>query len=247
MARKHFLEQIEYTKSYLLPYFKKHIPNFEKMKVLEVGCAEAGFLHVLHSMKIETVGVELSETRVKIANEENPELKVLVGDITEDKLVDQIGEQFDFVVMREVIEHIPDKESAFKNLNKLTKKDGYLFISFPPKYSGFAGHQQVGRTILRLTPYVHLLPKFMTKFLVKIFNEVPHFLDHIKTNYGTGITIRTFEKLNKKNDFKTYKKSFYLFRPIYKFRFGLPTIPFPNIPFIREFLAFGCEALLKKK
>lgn len=246
MAKKQYYEQIEYTNSYLLPFFINNIPEFKKMKVLEVGCAEAGFLRVLKDMGMETLGIELDETRAKMAVEENPGLQIIVGDITDDKLIETINEQFDLVVMREVIEHVPDKEKAFNNLNKLTKDGGYMFLSFPPKFSGFAGHQQVGRTFLKFTPYIHLLPALITKVIVKIFNEHSNFVEHIKHNYGTGITINTFERLYKKYNFIPVKKSLYLFRPIYKFRFGLPTVRFVNIPLVREFLAFGCESILKK-
>ncbi|KAB2843106.1 MAG: class I SAM-dependent methyltransferase [Melioribacteraceae bacterium] len=247
MAKKQYYEQIEYTNSYLLPFFINNLPEFKKMKVLEVGCAEAGFLRVLKDMGMETLGIELDENRAKMAVDENPGLQIIVGDITDDKLVEKINDQFDLVVMREVIEHVPNKEKAFANLNKLTKEGGYMFMSFPPKYSGFAGHQQLGRTFLKFTPYIHLLPEFITRTIVKILNEHSNFVEHIKHNYGTGITINHFEKLCNKYNFVPVKKSLYLFRPIYKFRFGLPTVPFADIPLVREFLAFGCETVLKKE
>lgn len=42
MAEKHFYEQIEFTKKYLLTYFQRYINDFHKLKVLEIGCAEGG-------------------------------------------------------------------------------------------------------------------------------------------------------------------------------------------------------------
>ena len=254
MAKKQYLEQIEYTNSYLLPFIKNNIPGFENLpkvnqdiKVLEVGCAEAGFLRVLNDLGVETLGIELDESRAKMAVDENPGLQIIVGDITDDKLVEKINEEFDLVIMREVIEHVPDKEKAFANLSRLTKEGGYMFMSFPPKYSGFAGHQQVGRTFLKFTPYIHLLPGSVINLFAKLLKENPNFVKHVKLNYGTGITINLFEKLCKKFNFVTVKKSLYLFRPIYKYRFGLPTIPFINISLVREFLSFGCETILQKK
>lgn len=247
MAKKQYHEQIEYTSSYLVPFLKSNIPDFLNLKVIEVGCAEAGFLKVLKDMGMDVFGIELDEGRAKMALEENPGIQVIVGDITDNKLIEKINDKFDLVVMREVIEHVPDKEKAFANLNKLTKDGGYMFISFPPKYSGFAGHQQVGRSFLKFTPYLHLLPRFISSFLAKIMKESPNFVDHIKFNFGTGITINLFEKLYTKYDFTPVKESFYLFRPIYKFRFGLPTIPSLNFPVLRELIVFGCETILKKK
>ncbi|MGD8780146.1 MAG: class I SAM-dependent methyltransferase [Ignavibacteria bacterium] len=247
MAKKQYLEQVEYTNNYLHKYFEGNISNFSKLKILEVGCAEAGFLKVMQEHGHSVCGIELDETRAGLAKEINNDIDVIVGDITDENLINKINEQYDLIVMREVIEHVPDKDKAFENLYKLLKDDGYLFISFPPKYSGFAGHQQVGRSILKFTPYIHLLPDFIVSILVKIFGESPNFVKHINSNYATGISIRRFNSLCRKYNFYFHKKEFYLFRPIYKQRFNLPVIKIFNIPLLREILAFGCECLLRKK
>ena len=150
MAEKHFYEQKKYTKEYLVPYFQKHIPEFHKKKILEVGCAEGGLLEVLQEIGIDAAGLEISEERVEISKRINPNLKIMVGDITNPNLTSRGIGNFDVVIMREVIEHLPDKKTAMENISKLLNREGYLFISFPPKYSPFAGHQQIGRSFLRV-------------------------------------------------------------------------------------------------
>ena len=247
MAEKQYHEQVEYTNIYLHKYFEENIGNFNELKILEVGCAEAGFLKVMKDNGHFVKGIELDRKRADLAREFNEDIDVIVGDITDEELVNNLGEQYDLIVMREVIEHVPNKEKAFNNLKKLLKDDGYLFISFPPKYSGFAGHQQVGRSILKFTPYIHLLPDFIVSALVKLLGENPNFVKHINENYSTGISIRYFLLLCKKYSFAFRKKDFFLFRPVYKQRFNLPVVKFFNIPVINEFLAFGCECLLQKK
>ena len=49
MAEKHYFEQQKHTTNYLIPYFESEIPDFTQMRVLEIGCAEGGFLDVLDS------------------------------------------------------------------------------------------------------------------------------------------------------------------------------------------------------
>ncbi|KAF0139141.1 MAG: 3-demethylubiquinone-9 3-methyltransferase, partial [Stygiobacter sp.] len=120
MAEKHFYEQIEYTKKYLIPYFQKQIPEFHKLSVLEVGCAEGGLLEVFMELGMDVCGIEISQERADIAKEKNPKLNIIVGDIMDEKLTEKVGKKFDFVIMREVIEHIPDKYAAFRNLDLLT-------------------------------------------------------------------------------------------------------------------------------
>ena len=52
MSEKHFHEQVRFSQSYLVPFLQNQIADFERQRVLEVGCAEAGFLHVLAGMGI---------------------------------------------------------------------------------------------------------------------------------------------------------------------------------------------------
>lgn len=246
MAEKHFFEQIEYTNKYLIPYFEKYIPNFNKLKILEVGCAEAGLLDVFNKKGIEIHGLEISQERVNIALSKNPKLKIVVGDITDELILTKL-EKYDFIIMREVIEHIHNKEAAFSNLKNLLNPNGYLFISFPPKYSPFAGHQQIAKSFLKMIPYLHLLPKNVLKTIAKSLGEKEDYVDEIKLHYSTGMAINKFEKLCKQFSFEPIIKDLFLFRPIYAFRFGLPTIKLPNIPVVKEAITFGYETLLISK
>ena len=40
-------------------------------------------------------------------------------------------DRFDLVICNQVLEHVPDPIKAFKNLNFLTKKGGYIWVSIP--------------------------------------------------------------------------------------------------------------------
>lgn len=247
MAEKHFIEQRKHTTSYLLPYFQQHIPRFPALKILEIGCAEGGFLDVLYEMGIEAAGVELEPHRVDIAKKYNPNLNILTGNITDDKIVAQIGDTFDLIVLRDVIEHVSNRLAAFANIDKLLNPGGYLYITFPPRYSGFAGHQQNGRTLLRYVPYLHLLPNAVIRFLGKMLHESPQLIDSVIANYRDGLSIRAFEQYLKMYRFSPIVKELFLFRPIYKIRFNVSPRKVPNIPLFREFIAFGCEYLLTRK
>ena len=86
MGEKHFYEQKEFTTSYLLSYFQNYIPDFKLLKILEIGCAEGGFLDVLHDSNIEAIGLELEPERVKLSKEKNPHIKIFEGDITVNRL-----------------------------------------------------------------------------------------------------------------------------------------------------------------
>ncbi len=247
MAEKHFYEQIKHTESYLAPYFRQHLPNWTELKILEIGCAEGGFLEVLQRAGVQASGVELEAARVEIAKAKNPRLNILVGDITDAKIVEQIGETFDLIVMRDVIEHIPDRHAAFSNIARLLNDNGRLYITFPPRFSGFAGHQQNARSFLKIIPYLHLLPDRLLRLLGRMLRENPALIESVILNYHQGLSIRSFERYCRQYGFQPVVKELFLFRPVYKTRFNLTPAKIPNIPLVREILAFGCECLLQKR
>ena len=72
MSENRFYEQKNHTTSYLIPFFKRYLPDFENLKILEVGCAEAGFLDSLYDLGMDAIGLELEDSRVKIAKEKTP-------------------------------------------------------------------------------------------------------------------------------------------------------------------------------
>jgi hypothetical protein len=129
----------------------------------------------------------------------------------------------------------------------LLSDNAYLYITFPPKYSAFAGHQQNCRSALRKIPFLHLLPDKLLRRMGKRRNEDPGRIEAIIGNYKNGLTIRAFERHYTDVNFKAVVKGLFLIRPIFKVRFGLKTLGFPNIPFIREAGAMGCEYLLQKQ
>ena len=246
MAEKHFYEQQKFSKSYLMPYLRKHIPDFEMAEILEIGCGEAGFLDILHQSGISATGIEIEAGRIKTALEKNSTLKIMLGDVTDPKIIKQLGQVFDVIIMRDVIEHIKDREAMFANLRELLKPGGYLYITFPPRFSGFAGHQQNGRTVLRYLPYLHLLPVPLIRFLAKSFGEREDVISQVIINYRIGLTIRRFIQLYQLYDFTPLIRELFIFRPIYQIRFKLTPRRIPNILLLREFMAFGCEYLLRK-
>jgi SAM-dependent methyltransferase len=246
MAEKHFQEQRRYAQSFLIPYLERRIPGFTRSKILEVGCAEGGVLDILEKSGCRAVGLELSAGRGRLAVRLNPNLNVRTGDITDRGAVRRVGKGFDVVVMRDVIEHVHDKQAAFDNVNRLLKRGGHLYITFPPKHSPFAGHQQNGRSALRMIPYLHRLPRVLLQALGAVFREHPHIIENAALNFRRGLSIREFERLCGRSGFSFVEKGFFLIRPVYRIRHGLRPVRLPDIPVIREFLAFGCECLLKK-
>lgn len=246
MARNHFFEQRKHADTYLIPFLERHCPNFHRYEILDVGCAEAGFLDALHAARHPCMGLEVEPERIAISKSFNPELDILQGDITDPGIVSRIRRKFDLIVIRDVIEHIPDKDVVFEHLSALLQADGFIYITFPPRFSPFGGHQQNGRSILRTIPYLHLLPVPAIRALGKSAGEYPEVIDLIVTQKKIGLTIRRFTELCSSHGYRIHRKELFLSRPVFQVRYGLPTKRMPDIPAIREFVVLGCECLLQK-
>jgi SAM-dependent methyltransferase len=246
MPEKHFFEQRKHAETYLVAFFERNCPAFRNFQILDVGCAEAGFLDALHAAHIHGTGLELETARIATSRRFNPELDILAGDITDPAIVSKIGKTFDLIVIRDVVEHISDKDTVFDHLSALLKPDGFIYVTFPPRSSPFGGHQQNGRSILRRVPYLHLLPASVIRVLGNLAGEDTQMIESIIAQKKVGLSIRQFEKLTASHGYRMYRKDLFLFRPVFQVRYGLPTKRMPEIPILREYLVLGCECLLQK-
>jgi len=246
MSEKHFVEQKKHAETYLIPYLERRLPGFRGFRVLEIGCAEAGFLDALRDRGIRASGLELEPGRIALAKALSPRLEILQGDVTDPGIAGRIGRTFDLIVLRDVVEHVEDRQAAFRSLRALLKPGGFCYVTFPPRFSPFAGHHQNGKTVLRRIPYLQLLPAAWIRLLGRTAGEHPHIIEGAIANFRNGLSIRRFEALCEFHGFRMRVKELFLLRPVYRTRMGLKPLRLPDIPFVREFLALGCECLLEK-
>lgn len=100
--------------------------------VLDVGCGEGRFLASLAAgSSARMVGVDLSPTRVALARERG--IDASVG--TADKL-DFPDESFDLVICCHVIEHVEDQLAVARELARVTRTDGLVYIGAPLRLRG---------------------------------------------------------------------------------------------------------------
>ncbi len=238
MAEKHFYEQINYTEKYLISYMKSNIEGFStQKKILDLGCAEGGTVYHLTNQGYICDGLEIEAGRARIAQKyTNGKADIFICDITQPL---KIQKRYDIIIMRDVIEHISQKEKALNNISKLLNENGVLFLTFPLKYSPYAGHNQNAKNWLKYFWYITLLPKSIIKLLVPK-RDIDNYL-YLKEN------ALSFYKLKQllQNKWKFIRIDFFISRPIFKIRLGWPIVKFPQIPIIREFTN-GCEVLVRK-
>lgn len=242
--------EIQYlnSKESILPFLKDSFTPEKGKRVLEIGSAEGGVLKAFVEEGCYCVGIELSKNRTKLANEfqkedvEKGNLKFIAKDIY-DIDADGLGEKFDLVILKDVIEHIHDQKKFMKEVSKFLKPDGVIFFGFPAWRMPYGGHQQVavGKLASKL-PYYHILPMPVYKGMLKVMGEKKDKIEGLVEVKETRISTARFERLAKENDFKIEKKQKYFVAPIYKYKFGMnPKKLTPivgGIPWLNDFFTF---------
>jgi len=99
-----------------------------KLKVLDVGCAQGGFLNFISNIQpnSELYGMDITNVRSLLPRK----VKFIHGNIITDKLP---LEKFDLIVSLHLIEHlnVSDVPVFFERARKMLKKNGVLFVLTP--------------------------------------------------------------------------------------------------------------------
>lgn len=252
--RVYFDEQASTTAKYVIPYLKPYFEVGSEVKVLEIGCGEAGNLMPFLEAGCKCVGVDLSPNRIENGKafykghplESNIEL--VSSDIY--NVGDEWNHQFDLVFLRDVIEHIPNQERFMQVLARFLKPNGVVFFGFPPWQNPFGGHQQICQSkYLSKLPYFHLLPMPLFKGFLKMFNEPEATINGLVEIKETGISIERFRRAYKKANFKPVKETLYFINPNYETKFKLkPRIQsnfIASLPWLRNFLTTCMYSIIR--
>ncbi|MBP7821895.1 MAG: class I SAM-dependent methyltransferase [Saprospiraceae bacterium] len=254
----YFNQQVENAKDFVIPFITSVCPIPSQSRVLEIGCGEGGVLKAFVDHGCMGVGVELSEHKYQLAKEflqdytSNNTIKLLRKNIYDVDFYQEMDGLFDFIILKDVIEHIHDQQLIMEKLKTFLKPSGKIFLGFPPWQMPFGGHQQIcNNKLLSILPYYHLLPTFVYKTILNWGGESKQIVDDLIEIKQTGISLERFERIVSATDYKITKKLFYLINPIYKYKFGLtPRRQFgfiSKIPWLRNFVTTCAYYLLEQK
>ena len=113
---------------------QQHLGNIADLRVLEVACGRGGFLRHLAQAKAIVTGCDFSFAALRIAREkisrlgENTSVMLVQGDAAS---LPFASDSFDLVVSCETIEHVPDVRAAVREMHRVTKVGGQLFLTTP--------------------------------------------------------------------------------------------------------------------
>ena len=246
-GRSQFDQQHSTTSEYIIPFIEAARSVPPGTRVLEVGCGEGGVLRAFLDRGCEGVGVERSGPRLERAREllagalEQENTRLVNGDILDLEPEKDLGGRFDLIILKDVIEHIPDQPRLLERLKDCLKPGGAIFFAFPPWQMPFGGHQQVcENAVLSITPWLHLLPNSLYRRALVMGKERRERVEELLALRKTGLSLGKFERLLQRAGYRTIRRKLYLINPIYRYKFGLkPREQFKligRLPYLRNFV-----------
>jgi SAM-dependent methyltransferase len=253
-----FQQQADNARADVLPFIEEVFKVTENCRVLDIGCGDGGVLMPFLERGCAAIGIELDQYKSDFAKGflkefiEKGQVQIINQNIYEEAALELYKGQFDLILLKDVIEHIPDQERFIPYLKKFLKPGGRVFFGFPPWYMPHGGHQQIcSSKLLGALPYFHLLPNPLYVGLLKLFGEDQGVINELMSVKSTGISIERFEKIVNLFGYEVELKRHFLLNPIYRFKFGwkprVQTKFIQSIPFFRNFLTTCVYYLIRPK
>lgn len=120
---------------------REQIGDVSGLQILEVACGRGGYVKELAAAGALVTGCDFSHEAVRIGHEKlrgpagRLSARFVQGDAQALPFAD---ESFDIVVSCETIEHVPQVTSALREMWRVTRRGGKLFLT-TPNYANFMG------------------------------------------------------------------------------------------------------------
>lgn len=220
--------------------------------VAEIGCGEAGVLMAFMNQGASIpLGTDIATYRLgvgeKIAKELGIELTLSEHDILFSQPKEEWRGKYNLVILRDVIEHLDDAELALQNIRSIIAPGGYLYVTFPPYNSPFGGHQHLLQNSWGKLPYMHLLPKAVFEPMIST-SKRPADIEEVQRLRKIRLSPKKFLQASANAGYKVVNEEYFLLRPVFKMKFGLPAISLTalkSIPAVTSFLSLEAAYLLK--
>lgn len=235
----------------VMPQLRDWGVEIKNRSVLDVGCGAGGLTIALAESSADCMGIDLNPlhieaaSRVAIARALSVEFATV--DLLQAHQLEKIltGRAFQLVILSEVLEHLVRRENIGRLLGQIKKylsRNGYVYVSFPPWFNPFGGHQ-AGWPRIRYFPWFHLYPVWVQGVIAP--TQIDQYRDFEKEL--NHLTIACFERNAREAGFKIDKKELFHLRPEYHVRYGVPAMRaslLGKVPALREVATTGAYYLL---
>lgn len=237
----------------IVPYLKEHGVPFAGKSICEIGCGEGGVLAALADEGAAySLGIDIRQEAIDRAEKIFKALRInsefKIHDVTNQETPAEWKGKFDFVTLRDVIEHLDDTVGSMKHVMDFLKPGGFLYVVFPPYYSPYGGHQHALANFWGKLPFIQYLPDPIFGAMIKSGRKLD--IEEVSRLRHIRMTTGKFRKAAKQAGFNIVDEELYFLRPVFKLKFGLPAIKvniLKGLPFVREIFALEAGYLLQKK
>lgn len=227
-----YFEFEEFQGELLVEYLCSHGVRFDGCHTLDLACGLGGYIPPLQKRGARVVAMDFNP----------PHNVAAVSFAIADALrVPFPNDSFDLVICTNLIEHIPDPAELLREIWRVLKRNGVVYLSYPPYYSPKGGHH--------FSPF-HLFGERFALWVARrrgLFKKEKWLQEKFPTNpasfataYGTwGLYKLTIARINKEirqMPFEVLERS----------TRWMP-IDFSGIPLLGEFLTIHVQFLLCKK
>lgn len=246
----YFDYELAVARNILVPWLQQRM-TLQGIAVGDFGCHQGGILEGLRQFGgVQSgIGFDLDEASIRQSRFQVDErFHLEVGDVTQ---LDAERHRFDLILLRDVLEHIPDYAAVLEKARQCLKPQGRIFISFPPWFSPFGGHQQEATNWVRAIPFLHYLPTKSYLSLIETadtaYMSAESSRQDIESVCATRLTLARAESAFRQAGLTVQARELFLLRPEFRIRYGLPMLsggPLGRVPVLREVLTMGAYYLL---
>jgi SAM-dependent methyltransferase len=151
-------------------------------KILDIGCSDGSFLSFFDTDKWVRYGIDVTEDALEVAVARHG-VKTFLGKVWDS----DVGQDYDLVMMRGVIEHFRDPIPVLVKCMQILKPGGLLFITATPAGDSFAFSTYREKWKL-FTPYEHIhffTVKLLTTLIEQLSGEyVSHHYQYEESPYA---------------------------------------------------------------
>ena len=125
-SRHNWIEKNKYYYNEDWTYMSFLIPAGKT--IIELGCGTGELLSYLRPSW--GVGIDLSPKTIEQAKRKYPYLDFKLGDVEDEDIIENVGAQFDAIVMSDTVGMLQDCEETFRTLHSLCHEDTRIVISY---------------------------------------------------------------------------------------------------------------------
>jgi SAM-dependent methyltransferase len=246
----YFDYQYSIARDVLIPWLHPQV-SLAGLAVGDFGCHQGGVLQGLREVAgiRSGIGFDADEASIRRSPfEPSSRFRLVRADILE---VDSARFKFDLILLHDVIEHTRNPVAILEKTRACLAHGGRIFVSFPPYYSPFGGHQHETSGGIRFVPFIHYLPDVLFYSLSR-FRDTPYMsaestLADIKSVRQTRLTLTKAERAFDHAGLRIEAQELFLFRPEFNIRYALSSWHIPlvhRVPIVREVATLGAYYLL---